>query len=324
MKISVIVPTYRRPEYLKRCLEGLARQIRKPDEVIVVVRDTDTVSQKMVTHLRAALRKSLNIKVISVHKPGQLPALNAGLNEAKGHIICFTDDDAEARSDWIERIEKHFRDPTIAGVGGRDIVIVNGESIEGKCKVVGKMFWFGRYIGNHHLELQRDKPVAVDLLKGVNMAFRSNYLEGFHFDENLDKQASSNNEIDLCLLVKKKGGRIIYDPLLKVDHYATQRFAGAKREETVKNIYNYSHNYTYVILKNFPWHRGIAFLIYTFLVGQRSSWGVLTTIVDPLVRRRITWRGQVIPSFKGKIDGIRTYLKKSRNQQQILFKQGQT
>ncbi len=309
MKISVIVPTYQRPECLRRCLEGLARQIRKPDEIIVVVRDTDTVSQKMVTHLRAALRKSLNIKVISVHKPGQLPALNAGLNEAKGHIICFTDDDAEARSDWIERIEKHFRDPAIAGVGGRDIVIVNGESIEGKCKVVGRMFWFGRYIGNHHLELQRDKPVAVDLLKGVNMAFRSNYLEGFHFDENLDKQTSSNNEIDLCLLVKKKGGRIIYDPLLKVNHYTTQRFAGVKREETVKNIYNYSHNYTYIILKNFPWHRGVAFLIYIFLVGQRSSWGVLTTIVDPLVGRRIPWRGQVIPSFKGKIDGIRTYLR---------------
>ena len=100
-----------------------------------------------------------------------------------------------------------------------------------------------------------------------------------------------------------------------------KRFAGVKREETVKNIYNYSHNYTYIILKNFPWHRGVAFLIYIFLVGQRSSWGVLTTIVDPLVGRRIPWRGQVIPSFKGKVDGIRTYLK-YRNQEQITHKLG--
>ena len=68
--------------------------------------------------------------------------------EARGDIICFTDDDAGPWSDWIERIEKHFRDPIIAGVGGRDIVIVDGKSIKGKCKVVGKMSWFGRCIGN--------------------------------------------------------------------------------------------------------------------------------------------------------------------------------
>ncbi len=316
MKISVIVPTYRRPQCLKRCVKALDDQTRKPNEVIVVVRDTDAVSQKMVAHLRGALRKSLNIKVISVHKSGQLPALNAGLNEARGHIICFTDDDTEPWSDWIKRIEKHFRNSTIAGIGGRDIVIINGKSTEGKCKVVGKMFWFGRYIGNHHLELLQNGPRRVDLLKGANMAFLSKYLEGFCFDENLDKQTSSNNEIDLCLYIKKKGGRIVYDSLLKVNHYAIQRFAGAKREEMAKNIYNYSHNYTYVILKNFPLYRRLAFLVYIFLVGQRSSLGVLTAILDSLVRRKIAWREQIIPSFKGKVDGIRTYLK-YRNQEQI-------
>ena len=114
----------------------------------MVVRDTDTVSQELVTQLQIELRKSLNMKVRSVHKSGHEPALNAGLNEATGSIICFTDDDAEPWGDWLERIEGHFRDPTIAGVGGRDIVIVDGKSIKGKCKVVGKMFWFGRYIGN--------------------------------------------------------------------------------------------------------------------------------------------------------------------------------
>lgn len=307
MKISVIVPTYHRPKCLKRCLKALVRQRRKPDEIIVVVRDTDTVSQELVTQLQIELRKSLKMKVSSVHKPGHEPALNAGLNEVRGDIICFTDDDAEPWSDWIERIERHFRDPTIAGVGGRDIVIVDGEPIEGKCKVVGKMFWFGRYIGNHHLELQRDRPVEVDLLKGVNMAFRSNYVEGFHFDENLDKQASSNNEIDLCLLVKKKHGKIIYDPLLKVSHYATQRFAGAKREDLIKNIYNYSHNYTYVILKHFPWYQKFAFLVYIFLVGQCSSWGLLSVLIG-LIKGKIAWRGQIMSSIRGKVDGIRTYL----------------
>ena len=318
MKISVIVPTYCRSQYLRPCIKTLARQTRKPNEVIVVVRDTDAASQDVVIQLQIELRKSLNMKLSSVHKSGHEAALNAGLNQASGNIICFTDDDAEPWSDWIERIEKHFRNPTIAGIGGRDIVVVDGGPIEGKCNVVGKMFWFGRYIGNHHLELLQNDLREVDLLKGVNMAFRSSYLDGFHFDENLDKQTSSNNEIDICLFVKKKGGRIIYDPLLKVNHYAAQRFAGVRREETAKNIYNYSHNYTYVILKNFPWYRRIAFLIYIFLVGQRSSWGLLTLPIGPLIRSRITWGGQVVASFEGKVDGIKTYLRWRRDRQESL------
>ena len=281
----------------------------------MVVRSTDKVSQEVVTRLQTELRRSLNMKVISVHKSGQVPALNAGLNEARGNIICFTDDDAEPWSDWIERIEQHFRDPTIAGMGGRDIVIVDGEPIEGKCRVVGKMFWFGRYIGNHHLGLLQNDLREVDLLKGVNMAFRSNYLDGFHFDENLDKQTSSSNEIDLCLSLKKKGGEIMYDPLLKVNHYVAQRFTGAKREDLVKNIYNYSHNYTYVVLKHFPWYQKIAFLVYIFSVGQRSSWGLLTFLID-LIKGKIAWRGQVVPSFKGKVDGIKTYLRWRRDRQE--------
>ncbi len=315
-KISVIVPTYHRPEQLRRCLESLAQQTRKPDEVIVVMRDTDAMSQDMVTQLRIGSKRFSNTKAISVHKSGQVSALNAGLDEARGNITCFTDDDAEANSDWIERIERHFRDPTIAGVGGRDIIIVNGKSVNGICKVVGKMFWFGKYIGNHHLKLERGTSVEVDLLKGVNMAFRSSYLDAFRFDENLDEQTSSNNETDLCFSLKKKGGKIMYDPLLMVNHYVVQRFAGAKREDLIKNIYNYSHNYTYVILKHFPWYQKIAFLVYIFLVGQRSSWGLLTTLIY-LIKGKITWRGQAVASIKGKIDGIETYIRWRRDSKEV-------
>ncbi|ONQ99134.1 glycosyl transferase, partial [Burkholderia cenocepacia] len=41
MKISVLVPTYRRPADLARCLLALQRQQRLPDEVIVVARPED-------------------------------------------------------------------------------------------------------------------------------------------------------------------------------------------------------------------------------------------------------------------------------------------
>lgn len=41
MNISVLIPTYRRPKDLARCLEALKKQKRVPDEVLVIVRNTD-------------------------------------------------------------------------------------------------------------------------------------------------------------------------------------------------------------------------------------------------------------------------------------------
>ena len=36
MKVSVVIPSYNEEKYIGRCLEGIALQIEKPDEVIVV------------------------------------------------------------------------------------------------------------------------------------------------------------------------------------------------------------------------------------------------------------------------------------------------
>jgi len=321
MKISVIVPTYHRSEYLKRCVTALAEQKRKPDEIIVVMRETDSDSRQTITHLQTLYEEGPVLKGIVVSRPGKSIAINSALEVATGDIICFTDDDAEPYPDWIERITRHFGNPTAAGVGGRDIIIQNHKSIQGKCKVVGQMSWFGRCIGNHHLELESGRPIETDFLKGVNMAFRADYLNGFRLDENLKWQGAAHDEMDFCFFVKKRGGKIIFDPNIKVTHYVAPRLWGAQRKELAKNIYEHSHNYTYLILKYLSWQRKMAFLAYFFLVGQRSSWGLLTMLIDPLLGGRIVWWKQLVPSFKGKVDGIRTYLK-YRKQEQILHKLG--
>ena len=321
MKVSVIVPTYHRSEYLKQCLKALARQIRKPDEVVVVMRNTDVDSEGLITYMQMQYEEILTLKKVIVSRSGKSVAVNAGLKTITGDIICFTDDDAEPYPDWIERIARHFENSTVAGVGGRDIIIQNGKSIQGKCKVVGQISWLGRCIGNHHLELESGRPIETDFLKGVNMAFRGDYLNGFRLDENLKWQGAAHDEMDFCFFVKKQNGKIIFDPNIKVTHHVAPRLWGALRGELTKNIYEHSHNYIYLILKYFSWPKKMAFLTYFFLVGQRSSWGLLTMLIDPILRQRITWWKQVIPSFKGKVDGIRTYLK-YRKQEQILHKLG--
>lgn len=149
MKITVLIPTYRRTQDLCRCLSALQQQTRPVDEVLVVVRDTDSETWAFLASFHAG---TLPLCTATVTVPGVVAAMNLGFETAQGDIIAVTDDDAAPHSDWLERIEAYFlADDRIGGVGGRDWVHQNGTVETDSRKVVGRIQWFGRLISNHHL-----------------------------------------------------------------------------------------------------------------------------------------------------------------------------
>ncbi len=85
-KVSVIVPTYNRPELLRRALESIAKQTYKNIEIVVVndggVDVLDVVSQFE------------NVVYISKQENKGLPvARNTGIRSATGKYITYLDDD---------------------------------------------------------------------------------------------------------------------------------------------------------------------------------------------------------------------------------------
>ena len=64
MRVSVVIPTYKRPESFARCLDALERQQRAPEETLVVVRDGDIASAEVVGARAAPVR------LVSVRAPG--------------------------------------------------------------------------------------------------------------------------------------------------------------------------------------------------------------------------------------------------------------
>ncbi len=144
---------------------------------------------------------------------------------------------------------------------------------------------------------------------GGNMSFRKQLLDNSEIDENLNIGIAPEWELNLCLSAKRAGYTLLFDPRIAVRHNNAPRLVGPPREDVRTNLYCYSHNHVYIMLKHLAWHRKIVFLVYFFLIGQRSSWGLLTMLIDPILKGKITWRRQIGPSLKGKIDGIKTYLK---------------
>ncbi|MDB9482477.1 glycosyltransferase, partial [Dolichospermum circinale CS-537/05] len=75
MRNTVLIPTYRRPQDLYRCLKALEQQTKPVDQAIVVIRDTDTETQQFLNQLH----HHLPLETVTVSQPGVVAALNAGL-----------------------------------------------------------------------------------------------------------------------------------------------------------------------------------------------------------------------------------------------------
>jgi GT2 family glycosyltransferase len=271
MRVTAVVPSYRRHHDLARCLGALRRQRRAPDAVIVALREDDAESRALVAEL-ASLWPEL--RPVLVSRPGVVAAMNAALAAADGDIITFTDDDAEPMADWVERIVARFEsDPGVGGVGGRD----EQADAAGAKPNVGRLQWFGRTIGNHHIGVGPARD--VDVLKGVCCAFRLPLVRAVGFDERLRGQGAQVHwELALCLALRRAGWRLVYDPAIRVRHHvgirhdADQlhrgRFDVAPHEDAV-------FNETLVLAEHLTPMRRASFALWATLVGTAAEPGLV-------------------------------------------------
>lgn len=273
MKVTVLVPTYRRPADLARCLAALQRQSRTPDQVVVVARADDEATH---TCLRdPAVPGALPLSVALVEAPGQVAALNRGLDAASGDVIAITDDDAAPHVDWVARIAAAFEsDARLGALGGRDWVHERGRVLDGERQLVGKVTASGKIIGNHHLGAGGARE--VDILKGANMSYRRDAIRTIRFDARLrGAGAQAHNDMGFSLAVKRAGWKLVYDPRVAVDHFPAERFdEDGRNAQTMAALRNAAFNFHLILRDQLPpLHRETAWWWWT-LVGTRAYPGL--------------------------------------------------
>ena len=107
-RISVVIPTYKRPDLLARCLSAVLRQGLERDayEVIVVDDGRDETTRRVVEAM-AAERDAPTLRYTVPHGTrGPAGARNAGWRCARGALIAFTDDDTVPEPDWLAEGER--------------------------------------------------------------------------------------------------------------------------------------------------------------------------------------------------------------------------
>jgi glycosyltransferase involved in cell wall biosynthesis len=102
MRVSLIIPTQRRPEGLSLAARSAFRQsgVDPASLELVIVDNDQSPSAKPVAD---QLTAEAPFPVTYVHEPaaGVANARNAGLSAAKGELIAFLDDDEEAPTGWL-------------------------------------------------------------------------------------------------------------------------------------------------------------------------------------------------------------------------------
>jgi glycosyltransferase involved in cell wall biosynthesis len=107
-RISVVIPTYKRPDLLARCLSAVLRQdLEREAYEVIVVDDGRDESTRRVVEAMAAERDAPDLRyTVPNGTRGPAGARNAGWRCARGALIAFTDDDTVPEPDWLAEGER--------------------------------------------------------------------------------------------------------------------------------------------------------------------------------------------------------------------------
>lgn len=206
--ITVIVPTKNNEDTIGELMESLARQSYSDFEVVVVDSSSDRTPE-------IASRYSF-ARVVKIPPVGLNVARNAGVREARGAVVAFTDGDCRASPDWLQRIAEFFAArPDAAAVGGS---VLTAREQAGKlvADYYNEALWPMMPVYRSLVEISARNFHRVRVPNGNNLAFRRDVLLRNPFDESLK---GGCDEVELLWRLCASGCRVHAAPEIVVEHF---------------------------------------------------------------------------------------------------------
>lgn len=120
MRVTVILCTYNRCQSLQKALTSAAAMVLPESiewEILVV--DNNSNDQTWETVEDFISRYPGRFRYLFESRPGKSHALNTGIQESKGDVLAFMDDDVVVHPDWLNNLTVALRNGEWAGTGGR-------------------------------------------------------------------------------------------------------------------------------------------------------------------------------------------------------------
>lgn len=305
LSASVVIPTFERPDFLQLCVRAIAKQTRLPDELIIVMRDTDTPTHAAYDSLVAELGHVLNMRSGQVTAPGIVPPLIRGLELASSDIVIYHDDDAEAYPTWLEKLMALYDAPDVVGAGGRLVNFFDFKQADyPAAKDIGVLTWYGRAWGNLYRDPVSPGKRDVQYLMGPNCSYRRDVLKKVGFDVTLNRDVAFHWEMDVGLSVGRFG-RLRYDSDCMVKHHTAPRKALGLRTKNYDGVYFAAFNYCRIMRKHLTPLGLFAYLAHSFLIGYAGQPGLGYALARLAIGRPLAWHEEIMASVKGRVDAMR-------------------
>jgi glycosyltransferase involved in cell wall biosynthesis len=215
IKISAVICTYKRADYLRAALRSLCKQTlsRNEYEIIVIDNAAEQETECVVNEFRNA---NVELRYLVENQVGLSHARNKALTEARGEYIAYLDDDARADAHWLESLVDAFEKEKPAAVGGRVWLDWEGERPGWVHDEQLSLFSFVDHGDEGHVLRNGE------YLVGANIAFQNSDLRAVGgFDGNLGRQGFvllSGEEAKVLHEMTERGWTVYYEPAAIVWH----------------------------------------------------------------------------------------------------------
>jgi GT2 family glycosyltransferase/tetratricopeptide (TPR) repeat protein len=214
---SIIIPVWNKAELTRQCLTKLAEATRGIDYEVVIVDNGST--DETPAFLR---RLSGDVRIVTnAENRGFAKACNQGAALAKGRYLVFLNNDTIPLPGWLNALVDEVETHAEVAVVGSKLLYEDGTVQH--AGVAFSWTWSTPY--HIYRGVSRQAPMVgrrreLQAVTGACMLIRREQFEAVGgFDEDY---RNGFEDIDLCLKVRERGGRIVYQPKSVLYHLESQ------------------------------------------------------------------------------------------------------
>ena len=212
-KVSIIIPVYNQIHYTYACLVSILENTGEFDYEIIIADDVSTDATKEIDKFVTGLVIARNES-----NQGFLKNCNNAAKKARGEYIFFLNNDTTVQKDWMPPLIRLLESDKSIGMVGSKLIYPDG-----RLQEAGGIIWSDGSGWNYGRCDDPNKPEYnyvrdVDYISGAAIMLSRKLWEDIGgFDERYAPAYCEDS--DLAFEVRKRGLRVVYQPLSVVTHF---------------------------------------------------------------------------------------------------------